>query len=102
MWTPTLRTQDDARIAIAMVRVSKQKQELNALKEAAATNRIELDETLQVVQYLNIKVQSLRTVVAGLTVGTELKIMLNEYSEDLEGMERRYVAALSLLTDGVC
>ncbi|KAK3117923.1 hypothetical protein LTR53_000215 [Teratosphaeriaceae sp. CCFEE 6253] len=70
-----------------MIRVGKRKQELDALQAAHSATRLELDEALQVAQYLDTKVETLRSFVAGLTIGTELKIMLPGYSEDLERMQ---------------
>ncbi|KAK1069415.1 hypothetical protein LTR74_004981 [Friedmanniomyces endolithicus] len=67
---------------------SKIKRELEAERRAYAATSEELDEALQVAQYLALKVESLRSVIATLAMGTELKIGLHGYSEDLEEMER--------------
>jgi len=67
---------------------SKFKRELEAERRAYAATSEELDEVLQVAQYLALKVESLRSVIATLAMGTELKIGLHGYSEDLEEMER--------------
>ncbi|KAK0356247.1 hypothetical protein LTR91_011957 [Friedmanniomyces endolithicus] len=71
---------------------SKFKRELEAERRAYAATSEELDEVLQVAQYLALKVESLRSVIATLAMGTELKIGLHGYSEDLEEMERIVLA----------
>jgi len=75
-------------LAITMGQPSKFKRELEAERRAYAATSEELDEALQVAQYLALKVESLRSVIATLAMGTELKIGLHGYSEDLEEMER--------------
>ncbi|KAK1822328.1 hypothetical protein LTR12_003268 [Friedmanniomyces endolithicus] len=71
---------------------SKIKRELEAERHAHTATSEELDEALQVAQYLALKVESLRSVIATLAMGTELKIGLHGYSEDLEEMERIVLA----------
>ena len=82
----------DARIAIAMVRISKQKRELQAAQEAHQTTRQRYSEALQVAQYLKVKVESLRNVIAGLTAGAPLQIVLDGYSYEFEELEHKWVA----------
>ncbi|KAK4560658.1 hypothetical protein LTR86_005236 [Recurvomyces mirabilis] len=77
----------DARTAIAMIRLSKQKRELRAEKDHHKTTRYEHIEALQVAQYLKHKVKSLRNVVAQITAGEQMSIMLQGYSHELELME---------------
>ncbi|KAK0247668.1 hypothetical protein B0A54_16858 [Friedmanniomyces endolithicus] len=67
---------------------SKFKRELEAERQAHSATSEDLNEALQVAQYLALKVESLRNVIATLAMGTELKIGLDGYSEDLEEMER--------------
>ncbi|KAK3670550.1 hypothetical protein LTR78_009518 [Recurvomyces mirabilis] len=77
----------DARTAIAMIRLSKQKRELRAEKDHHRATRYEHIEALQVAQYLKRKVKSLRNVVAQITAGEQMSIMLQGYSHELEMME---------------
>lgn len=78
----------DARIAIAMGYTSKYKRELDAEREYHIATRKRLGQALQVTQYLQAKIETLRGVVAGLSMGSELEIPLPCFSEDLEVMER--------------
>ncbi|KAK1073292.1 hypothetical protein LTR12_006138 [Friedmanniomyces endolithicus] len=71
---------------------SKYKRELEAERQAHTATSGDLDEALQVAQYLALKVESLRNVIATMAMGTELKIGLHGYSEDLEEMERIVLA----------
>ncbi|KAK5150027.1 hypothetical protein LTS14_010499 [Recurvomyces mirabilis] len=70
-----------------MIRLSKQKRELRAEKDHHRATRYEHIEALQVAQYLKRKVKSLRNVVAQITAGEQMSIMLQGYSHELEMME---------------
>lgn len=81
----------DARKAIAMARMSKQKRELLAVRQGHKRTRLEYAEALLVSTYLHRKVESLRTAVAELTHGADVKIAVPGYSLELEAMEEAYV-----------
>ncbi|KAK4957195.1 hypothetical protein LTR10_005153 [Elasticomyces elasticus] len=68
--------------------------QLDTEKTAHIATREQLHEALQTAQYLKMKVESLRNVIADLTLGTELKIPLDGYCEELEDIEARSVATL--------
>ncbi|KAK5738375.1 hypothetical protein LTR17_006094 [Elasticomyces elasticus] len=66
--------------------------QLDTEKTAHIATREQLHEALQTAQYLKMKVESLRNVIAELTLGTELKIPLDGYCEELEEVEGRVLA----------
>ncbi|KAK3658962.1 hypothetical protein LTR56_001399 [Elasticomyces elasticus] len=66
--------------------------QLDTEKTAHTATREQLHEALQTAQYLKMKVESLRNVIADLTLGTELKIPLEGYCEELEEIEARVLA----------
>ncbi|KAK5744722.1 hypothetical protein LTR17_001798 [Elasticomyces elasticus] len=66
--------------------------QLDTEKTAHVATREQLHKALQTAQYLKMKVESLRNVIADLTLGTELKIPLDGYCEELEDIEARVLA----------
>ncbi|KAK5691523.1 hypothetical protein LTR97_011516 [Elasticomyces elasticus] len=66
--------------------------QLDTEKTAHIATREQLHEALQTAQYLKMKVESLRNFIADLTLGTELKIPLDGYCEELEEIEARVLA----------
>ncbi|KAK0337206.1 hypothetical protein LTR91_004289 [Friedmanniomyces endolithicus] len=80
---------------------SKIKRELEVERRAHTATSRDLDEALQVAQYLALKVESLRSVIATLAMGTELTIGLHGYSEDLEELERIVLARVASRPLGV-
>ncbi|KAK5117657.1 hypothetical protein LTR62_005080 [Meristemomyces frigidus] len=77
----------DAREAIATMRLAQHKNAIKVEKDHHRTTRQEHIEALQVAQYLKMKVKCLRGLIARLTIGTHMSIELNGYSPDLERLE---------------
>ncbi|KAK6427522.1 hypothetical protein LTR81_000394 [Elasticomyces elasticus] len=69
--------------------------QLDTEKTAHIATRVQLHEALQTAQYLKMKVESLRNVIADLTLGTELNIPLDGYCEELEEIEAKVLAYAS-------
>jgi hypothetical protein len=79
----------DARVAIAMIRHSKQARQLQAERDAHESTRAHHFDALRVSLYLRCKVDKLRGVISNLTAGQHPPIGMDEYSPELEKLEQK-------------